>query len=210
MATQGTRKRHKAKINGSAVFAAIFLFLAFTALISLLLAGLVLYSFYNTSDSDDDYGIKVIYGDHKLHELKAEYANNEYGLYIPFEYLSEISSFGLAGEGDDIALFLIGSDNRIKCTKNSSLVVINDNPIRISAPILYADGDYLIPVSLIENYINGIDLTYDKEEMICTISSDLSKTNVSLKLLLPEAMSNAYFPESYKYYDFGDTSEATP
>ena len=56
-----------------------------------------------------------------------------------------------------------------------------------------------------ENYINGIDVAYDNEEMICNISIGVSKNNIELNLLLPDPMENAYFPESYKYYDYDNT-----
>lgn len=199
------RKRRR-KVSVSSVLAVLIVFLLFYAVLMLFVAGAVLYSFHSSSDNDDIYSIDIFYDETKLYTLDTDEANNEYGLYIPFEYLAEIGSFGLAGDGDDVTLFIIGSDNRIKCTKNSSLVVINDNPIRISAPILYEDDDYLIPVVLLENYINGIDVTYDNEDMVCSISSDLSKNDVALKLLLPEDMEAAYFPESYKYYNYGDES----
>jgi hypothetical protein len=42
--------------------------------------------------------------------------------------------------------------------------------------------------------------------MMCNISSNLSKNDIALTLLLPEAMDAAYFPESYKYYDYNDQS----
>ena len=208
---QNRPKPHKRrrKVSFSSIIAVLIVFLAFYLILSLLVAAFVLYSFHNTAESDDTYGINIIYDETKLYSLDAEEANNEYGLYIPFEYLAEIGSFGLAGDGDDVTLFIIGTDNRIKCTKNSSLVVINNNPIRISSPILYENNEYFIPVVLVEKYVNGIDVTYDSEKMMCNISSDLSKNDVALTLLLPEDMEAAYFPESYKYYDFGDESDTS-
>ena len=196
--------------NFSSAVAVLIVFLAFYMTFSLLGIGLLYYSFSNSSDNDDIYSIKIIYDEQVLYNIETEDANTEYGLYVPFEYLAEIGSFGLAGNGDDVTLFIIGTDNRINCTKNSSLIVINDNPIRISAPILYKDNDYLIPITLLENYINGIDVSYDDENMICNVSSDLSKTNVSLSILLPEAMEAPYFPESYKYYDYTDDTSTNP
>lgn len=182
-------------------------FLAFYIVISLFVAGLIIYSFNDTAKNTEIYSISVIYGNKTLHRLDAKTANNEYGLYVPFSYLTEISSFGLAGSGDDATLFIIGTDNRIECRKNSSLIVINDNPVRISAPILYNNGEYLIPVVLLENYINGIDVAYDDKKMVCSVSSDIGKTDVALKLLLPDEMKKSYFPDSYKYYtDVSGTS----
>ena len=203
-------KKRKRNSFSSAI-AVLIVFLAFYLVFSLLCVGLLYYSFASSSDNDDIYSIKIIYDEQLLHNIDSDDANTEYGLYVPFEYLAEIGSFGLAGNGDDVTLFIIGTDNRIKCTKNSSLIVINDNPIRISAPILHNGEDYLIPITLLENYINGIDVSYDNENMVCNIASDLSKTNVSLSILLPESMEAPYFPESYKYYDYTDSSgEAHP
>lgn len=209
-AVKKSQKKRRRSGSASQIMAVLIVFLAFYLALSLLIAGFVIYSFNSSSNTADLYDLNVIYDEQLLYELDADDANNEYGLYIPFSYIAEISSFGLAGDGDDISLFIIGTDNRIKCTKNSSLIVINNNPIRISSPVLYDDesGEYLLPVSLIENYINGIDVTYDTEEMICNVSSDLSKNDVTLKLLLPEDMEAAYFPDSYKYYTASEPEES--
>ncbi|MBO4276931.1 MAG: hypothetical protein J5793_01555 [Clostridia bacterium] len=186
----------------------IVLLIAYVGII-LFIAGIIYYSYNDTAKNTEIYSVRVVYDETTLHTLSAQAANNEYGLYVPFSYLSEICSFGIAGDGDDVTMFLIGTDNRIQFRKNSSLIVINDNPIRISAPLLCreSDGEYLIPVLLIENYINGIDVTYDRDKMICYVYSSGAKSDVSLKLLLPEEMQPAYFPESYKTYQQYEVSE---
>ncbi|MBQ8895695.1 MAG: hypothetical protein IKM32_03010 [Clostridia bacterium] len=204
---KAAKKRRRRKNKFAQAMAVLIVFLAFYLLISLFIAGLIYYSFNSTAKNTEIYSLNVVYDETVLHKTEAQEANNEYGLYVPFSYLSEIGAFGLAGDGEDVTLFLIGTDNRIECKKNSSLVVINDNPIRISAPVLYENGDYLIPIVLIENYINGIDVSYDDEKMICKVSSDIGKADVELKLLLPEDMEGAYFPDEYKYY--GDPNAST-
>lgn len=204
------KKKKQKRSNGilSQGLAVVIVFLAFYLAFSLFVGGLILYSFNDTAENTEIYSLRVIYDDETLYRMDAETANTEYGLYIPFEYLSEIASFGLAGDGDNATLFIIGTDNRIECTKNSSLVIINGNPVRISAPILFQDNEYLIPVVLIENYINGIDVSYDKEEMICAVSSDIGKSDVALKLRLPEALKQPdYFTDEDRYYT--DTSDNT-
>lgn len=184
--------------------AVLIVFIAFYLIILLFAAGTIYYSFKGTAKNTEIYSVRLVYDEKVLHKLTAEAANNEYGLYIPFSYLTEIGSFGLAADGDDVTLFIIGTDNRIRCAKNSSLIIINDNPIRISAPILYGDDDYLIPMVLIENYITGINVEYDEKLMTCSVSAAIGKTNVALKLLLPEEMKPATFPDSYKYYTSDD------
>ena len=191
------------------ILAFVIVLLIAYAVIMLLIVGWVYYTYNDTAKNTEIYSVRVVYDDNTLHTINAQTANNEYGLYVPFSYLSEICAFGIAGDGEDVTMFIIGTDNRIQFRKNSSLIVINDNPIRISAPLLTreSDGEFLIPVVLLENYMNGIDVYYDRDKMICYISSGAEKTDVALKLLLPEEMEPAYFPESYKTYQPYETSE---
>ena len=208
IAKKAAKKRRRSK-NAFTQFLAVFIvFLAFYLVITLFVGGLILYSFYSTAKNTEIYSLNVVYDEKVLHKVTAQDANNEYGLYVPFSYLSEIASFGLAGDGEDVTLFLIGTENRIECTRNSSLIIINENPVRISSPILYEDGEYLIPISLLENYVNGISISYDDDKMICSVTPTGGKTDVSLTLLLPEDMEAAYFPDSYKYY--GELPDTTP
>ncbi len=204
-AEKPTKKKPRRKINTakiSHIMALLVVLLAFYLGLSLFVGGLILYSFYDTADNTEIYSLSVVFDEKKIFSMDAEEANNEYGLYVPFSQLAEIGAFGLAGDGENFSMFIIGTDNRIEGTINSSLVVINDNPIRIASPIVYdaENGEYMIPIVLIENYINGIDVTYNDEKMICTVSADINKTDVALKLLLPKGMENAYFPDSFKYY----------
>jgi hypothetical protein len=86
-------------------------------------------------------------------------------------------------------------------------MIINDNPVRISAPLLYEDGEYLIPVVLLENYVNGLEINYDDNKMICSIVSDADRTDIELKLLLPEPLEAGNFRDEDKYHDFGKDEE---
>lgn len=198
-------KKRRRRFDFSKFFAVLIVFLTFYLGISLFIAGSIYYSFTSTAKNTEIYSLNVIYDETVVFKASASTVNNEYGLYIPFDSLASIANIGLAGDGDDVTIFLIGSDNRIECTKNSSLIVINDNPVRISSPILYENGDYLIPVLLVENYINGIDVVYDDEKMVCQVINDIGKSDIELTLHLPEDMKKADFPDSYKDYIY-DTS----
>lgn len=191
----------------TSILAVLIVFLAFYLGLSLFFGGLIVYSFYDTADNTEIYSLRVVYDDRVLHKQTAEKANNEFGLYVPFSQLADIGSFGIAGDGDEATFFIMGTDNRIQCTINSSLMIINDNPVRISAPLLYEDGEYLIPVVLLENYVNGLDIIYDDEKMICSIVSDDDRTDIELKLLLPEPLEAGNFRDEDKYYDYGDDEE---
>jgi hypothetical protein len=198
-------KKRRSRFDFTKLLAVFIVFLAFYLAITLFIAGSIYYSFTSTAKNTEIYSLNVIYDETVVFKASASTVNNEYGLYIPFDSLASIANIGLAGDGDDVTIFLIGSDNRIECTKNSSLIVINDNPVRISSPILYENGDYLIPVLLVENYINGIDVVYDDEKMVCQVINDIGKSDIELTLHLPEDMKKADFPDSYKDYIY-DTS----
>ena len=197
---KAAKKRKRSSFVLSQFMAVLIVFLTFYFAIILFIAGSIYYSFNSTAKNTEIYSLNVIYDESVVFKASANTVNNEYGLYIPFESLSSIANIGLAGDGDEVTMFIIGSDNRIQCTKNSSLVVINDNPIRISAPIIYENNDYYIPVLLVENYINGIDVVYDDENMICKVINDIGKSDIELTLHLPEEMEKADFPDSYKDY----------
>ena len=205
---KAAKKRRRSKSSFTQILAVLIVFLAFYLVITLFVGGLILYSFNSTAKNTEIYSLNVVNNDKVLHKIAAKEANNEYGLYLPFSYLSEIASFGLAGDGEDVTLFVIGTENRIECTRNSSLIIINENPVRISSPILYEDGEYLIPISLLENYVTGLSVTYDETKMICSVAPKDGKPKVALTLLLPEDMEQAYFPDSYKYY--GELPGTTP
>ena len=206
---KAAKKRRRSSFAFTQILAVLIVFLAFYFAISLFIAGSIYYSFNSTAKNTEIYSLNVLYDETVVYKADATTVNNEYGLYIPFEQLSAIANIGLAGDGDEVTMFLIGSDNRIECTKNSSLVVINDNPVRISAPILYESGDYLIPVLLIENYVNGIDVVYDDEKMVCQVINDVGKSDIELTLHLPVEMEKADFPDSYKDYIY-DVSGTGP
>ena len=207
-AKKKSKNAQATKSRFTSLLAVLIVFLAFYLGITLFIGALIVYSFNDTVENTEIYSLNVVYDEKTLHKISAEKANNEFGLYIPFSYLTEIGAFGMAGGGDDVTLFIVGTENRIECTVNSSLMIINDNPVRISAPLLYEDGEYLVPIVLLENYINGIDVNYDDKKMVCVVSSDIGKTDIELKLLLPEALEAGNFRDEDKYYNYG-TSEET-
>lgn len=198
-------KKPKSKKQGSGAGATLAAFLVLVLAVylvfSLFIAGLIYYSFNSTEKSTEYYALHVIYDEQALYKMDAQTANNEYGLYIPFNYLADIGAFGLSGDSTNATLFIVGTDDRIECTKNSSLVIINGNPVRIAAPILYEEEEYLFPVALIENYINGINVTYDDKKMVCKVATADGKSDVALTLKLPEALKRPdYFTHEDMYY----------
>lgn len=148
-------------------------------LIVLIIALLVWYSFSTPSESPTLYSIRVVTeSDGKRQaSYSPEEANNSYGLYLRYSDIAPLCEFGIAGDGDRITLYLPGNglvgnpdQECIVLSKNSSLVEVNGNLVRLSAPVLFEGDDYLLPVSLFETYLLGLDVDYDEEENLCTVT----------------------------------------
>ena len=148
-------------------------------LIVLIIALLVWYSFSTPSESPTLYSIRVVTeSDGKRQaSYSPEEANNSYGLYLRYSDIAPLCEFGIAGDGDRITLYLpgdglVGNPDQecIVLSRNSSLVEVNGNLVRLSAPVLFEGDDYLLPVSLFETYLLGLDVDYDEEENLCTVT----------------------------------------
>ena len=147
----------------------------------LIIAVFLWYSFGTTPKNTALYELQLLESDGKtkVKTYSVNQANNRYGLYIPYSVLAGPCSFGVAGDGEQVTLFLPGADGEtgsIQCSRDSSLVRVNGTPVRLAAPILFEGDDYLLPVSLLENYVTGLTVQYDKEEKVCTVT--LPKTPV--------------------------------
>ncbi|MBO5981827.1 MAG: hypothetical protein J6Q24_05205, partial [Clostridia bacterium] len=112
-------------------------------------------SFNSVAESSKVYSVEGYMGETKVFTVSAANANNSYGLYIPFSILTKLCPMSIAGDKDAVAIILPESGDYIKCFSNSSSVWVNDAPCRLSAPVLFEESDWLIPVEMLE-YINGI------------------------------------------------------
>ena len=141
----------------------------------LIIALLIWYSFGTLPESTTLYSLRVLEsdGETRIASYSVEQANNRYGLYVPYSVLAPYCAFGVAGDSERVTLYLPdagGSTGSILCNRNSSLVEINGNSVRLSSPILFEGDDYLLPVSLFENYLSGLNIDYDEEKQLCTLT----------------------------------------
>ena len=157
--------------NGASLFSAILILgVAAYLVIVLIIAMLVWYSFSNVSENRTSYQLRVLDDEeNRLFTYTAAEANNAYGLYMKFSDLSAYCDLGVAGDSDKVTFFLPGKEDEVVCYRNSSLVQINGNTARISEPVLFEGKDYLLPVSLFENYLGGFLISYDEEKLLCTV-----------------------------------------
>ena len=187
-------KERKAKLTdrekrgAEMVLAIALLSLVVYIVIMALIVFFVWYSFTTPSSSASLYSLEAIDAETetKLFSYSAGRANNSYGLYLSYNDLAKYCDFGIAGDSQQITLFLSEKDS-IVCYRNSSLLSVNGNTVRISAPVLFEEDDYLLPVSLFESYLSGAEVTYDSAKKICRVSIPENPV-FTLTMDRPEAM----------------------
>lgn len=170
------------------VLAIALLSLALYVVLMLLIVFFVWYSFSTPSTGNSLYSLEAIDAetDKRLFSYSAGRANNSYGLYLSYSDLSDYCDFGIAGDDSQITLFLSEKDSII-CYRNSSLLSVNGNTVRIPSPILFEEDDYLLPVSLFETYLTGVTVTYDTSRRVCRVSIPENPV-FALTMDRPEAM----------------------
>lgn len=177
--------------RGAQMLGAILVVAAAIYLVAvLIIAFFVWYSFGTPSENTTLYSLRILDsdGETRIASYSVEEANNRYGLYVPYSALAKLCGFGIAGDGQQVTLYLPdagGSTGSILCNRDSSLVEINGSSVRLPAPILFEGADYLLPVSLFESYLSGLDVAYDSETQLCTLTIP-AKPSFSLKLHRPE------------------------
>lgn len=189
------RKQHRSLTAGEKRGAQMLLAILFVAavlylLVVLIIAFFIWYSFGTPAESTTLYALRVVEsdGETRIASYSVEEANNRYGLYVPYSVLASHCDFGVAGDSEQVTLYLPdagGSTGSILCNRDSSLIEINGSSVRLPSPVLFAGSDYLLPVSLFENYLTGLDIAYDDEKQICILTVPASPA-FSLKLHRPE------------------------
>lgn len=160
----------------------------------IIIALFVWYSFSTPAESETLYALEVVTedgGQEKVSYSVAQ-ANNSYGLYLRYSDIAPLCGFGIAGDGEQITMYLpsetpVSNDEReyVTFNRNSSLIYVNGNSVRLPAPVLFEGDDYLLPVPLFESYLHGLTVGYDEEEKLCTVTVP-EKLSFTLKMHKPE------------------------
>ena len=174
------------KRGAQMLLAILFVAAVIYLVVVLIIALFIWYSFGTLSETTTLYALRVLDsdGETRIASYSVEQANNRYGLYVPYSVLADHCDFGVAGDSERVTIYLPdagGSTGSILCNRDSSLVEINGNSVRLSAPVLFEGDDYLLPLSLFENYLSGLDITYDDEHQLCVLTVP-AKPAFSLKL----------------------------
>ena len=174
------------KRGAQMLLAILFVAAVIYVVLVLIIALFIWYSFGTLSETNTLYALRVLDsdGETRIASYSVEQANNRYGLYVPYSVLATHCDFGVAGDTERVTIYLPdagGSTGSILCNRDSSLVEINGNSVRLSSPVLFEGNDYLLPVSLFENYLSGLDISYDEENQLCVLTMPV-KPSFSLKL----------------------------
>jgi hypothetical protein len=211
-----SRLTEREKQGAQTLLAILFVAGVLYLLIILIIAVCVWYSFSTPSESTALYSLRIVTedGNIKRAAYSSSEANNSYGLYLRYSDIAPLCGFGIAGDEETVTLYLPGEGlvgstelESIVFHRNSSLIVVNGNNVRLSAPILFEGDDYLLPVSLFETYLTGLTVEYDEEELLCLVTVP-ERLSFSLKLhkpteapkcdltLLPEADASLEEPQA--------------
>lgn len=188
-----SRLTESEKRGAQTLMAILFVAVVLYLLIVLIIAVFVWYSFSTPAESETLYSLRIVTedGNIKRASYSATEANNSYGLYLRYSDVAPLCGFGIAGDEETVTLYLPGgglvNSTQLECIvlhRNSSLIEVNGNHVRLSAPVLFEGKDYLLPVSLFETYLIGLKVEYDEEDRLClvTVPENLS---FSLKLHRP-------------------------
>lgn len=188
-----SRLTEREKQGAQTLLAILFVAGVLYLLIILIIAVCVWYSFSTPSESTALYSLRIVTedGNIKRAAYSSSEANNSYGLYLRYSDIAPLCGFGIAGDEETVTLYLPGEGlvgstelESIVFHRNSSLIVVNGNNVRLSAPILFEGDDYLLPVSLFETYLTGLTVEYDEEELLCLVTVP-ERLSFSLKLHKP-------------------------
>lgn len=204
--TQKKFKRKPSPAKKQRITVVLTLFLTLYLVISLFIASYIYFSFDKESKNADIYSLQLKHDEKRIHTFDSKEVNNSYGLYVPYQKLSDVCNLSIVGDSDTVIIMISPDCGTIKCTKDSSLIYINNNPVRVSAPVLFGKNDYLIPIELIDLYFIGVDVAYNNDKMLCIIST-ATKSPITLKMQLPTELEKTYFDDNYKKITSSDSSD---
>lgn len=161
----------------------LLLFLTFYVVLSLCVGIYYKIKFDSAEKAVMFYDVQTVTGEGKRRKAVTftdrEDANNYYGLYIAFDDLNKLCKLSSAGDSKKLTVIFRDTNEYLECCADSSLIYINTIPTRLSVPILYDNG-YYFPIELISDYFLGVNVVFEDEKEVCTIT--LTGKPLELKL----------------------------
>lgn len=100
--------------------------------------------------------------------------------YINFSEISKFCSFSQSGDSTTF-IYSTASDEQLKFTPPSRLVLVNGNAVTANGEIICSDGELWVPAEFIRDYISGIKLIIDE-------GTDAESDKPYLKITLSRAL----------------------
>lgn len=175
----------KRKQKRETFFARLILCAAIYAAFCLAITGFVI-TRYRGSDVSS-YAASLVVADKKgdaLYKIPASQADIHGVEYISASALSSLYKFTLAGDKNEVTLHFHNIDQSISLFKDSAVVEMNGEKVRLGAKIIFTN-DYYIPLELIENYFDGAIIERDTKKGVITLSQN-EEVDFTLRLHLPQ------------------------
>lgn len=190
------RKKKRSPESKRRLSSILILLLTLYFMFNLFIAAFIYFSYNSTPADTQLYSLRLRYDDTTVHSMDSNEANNNRGLYVSFNKLGDICKIGAAGDSESITLLTSGDGGRIVCYRDSAFIRINENEFLLSAPVLFEGDDYMIPIELVETYINGVSVEYDEQRMRCTLSGSSAFADLTLKPVYPEGIGAMKIPNN--------------
>ncbi len=176
----------KRKRSAKIIWGRLIVFFTAALICSALMLGLIaVYVFGSAAlhgfSFDDEYTFKIGMESTELKRMKRlTYEMGDVGdetvLYLNFSVLQNYTSFYESGDGKEYRYILPSDHTSFTVTNGSTRVMIGENCIYMEAPAIHtADGMYL-PLSFIDEYINGITVENAVTEEKSEDSDEIKKT----------------------------------
>lgn len=205
------KKRKPSPEKKQHIAAVLILLLTLYLAVNLAVFGILLLDFNRQPGNTQSYTLVLKKNKTRVATVDAALVNNKYGLYVPYSKLSLLADLSIMGDNDNVIIIVRPGDDRVEISSNSSLIYINDNAIRLSKPVIFQINDYLLPIELISNYMDGISVTYDDKNDTCTLlRSTEDDAVISAKIAVPDGLGKCSIPpEPPPSQTSSDTSSET-
>lgn len=166
------RQRKIARIK-----ALLFVFLTFYISIILISSLIFFVKLNHVSSSIKKSGLQILYEKGSKLTYSADSVFIDGTLYVPYEGFSKLCPAVITGDSNQITIILSSGNDYCTLHKDSRFIYIGNVQFALDAPVLFMNNDYYIPFEVFDNFINGLNITFDQKRNRYILSS--SDENIS-------------------------------
>lgn len=151
--------------------ALLFVFLTFYISIILVSSLIFFIKLHHVSYATKKSGLSIQYASNSKVNYSSDSVFIDGALYVPYEGFTKLCPAVITGDSNQITIILSSGNDYCTLYKDSRFIYIGNVQFTLEAPVLFLDNDYYIPFELFDNYINGLDISYDNRNNRYVISS---------------------------------------